>query len=49
MHFLFLMILKNEYFNNLKINGLDKYVDSNFSESRDKNGKLNYLTKKNKL
>ena len=40
---------KNEYFNNLKINGLDKYVDSNFSESRDKNGKLNYLTKKKQI
>ena len=40
---------KNKYFSNLKINELEKYVDSNFSESRNKNGKLNFLNKKKQI
>jgi len=40
---------KNKYFSNLEINELEKYVDSNFSESRNKNGKLNFLNKKKQI
>jgi hypothetical protein len=40
---------KNKYFSNLIINEYKKYIDSNFSESRDKTNKLNYLNKKRQI
>ena len=40
---------KNKYFSNLIINDYKQYTDSNFSESRDKTNKLNYLNKKRQI
>ena len=40
---------KDDYFKNLKINNLDNSVDANFTESRDKNKKLNYLKLNEKI
>lgn len=40
---------KSEYFDKLKIEDINYYVDSNIRESRDSLGKLNYLSGKKKL
>jgi len=40
---------KNKYFSNLIIGEYEKYIDSNFSESRNKANKLNYLNKKKQI
>ena len=40
---------KEKYFPNIKIHELDYYTNSNISESRDKDGKLNYLKGNDKL
>ncbi len=40
---------KDDYFENLIIDDIYKSTDSNFRESRDKQGKLNYLSGNNKI
>ena len=40
---------KNDYFKNLEIDKLEQIKEANFRESRDKNGKLNYLSGMEKL
>ena len=39
----------DQYFKNLKVEDTTYYVDSNIRESRDINGKLNYLSGEKKL
>ena len=37
---------KDDYFRNLEVDNLENIDNANFQESRDKNGKLNYLSGK---
>ena len=39
---------KDDYFRNLEVDNLENIDNANFQESRDKNGKLNYLGGKKK-
>ena len=40
---------KNEYFPQIKVDDISKISDVNFRESRDKSGKLNFLSGKEKI
>ena len=40
---------KDDYFRNLEVDNLENIDNANFQESRDKNGKLNYLGGKKKI
>ncbi len=40
---------KEDYFENLEINSLEVYTDSNIRDSRDRNHNLNYLSGQNKI
>jgi hypothetical protein len=40
---------KNDYFQNLNIDSFESHTNANFTESRDTNGKLNYLSGEKKI